>query len=158
MLRIALLSAVVLMVPASAIAGGCTSDSCEVGAEHGIGLVEFDRLIAAWATEEVGAPTLALETLLFHGDRSRALLATVGPAQLDDAHRAFLERELDRTQVTVDMRLVDATGAVRGTAGGEDIPLVEGRRLAFEGTGELGFLVTGGKVKRVGLGHLWSRW
>jgi hypothetical protein len=139
-------------------AGGCSSESCSLDPGDALGLAEFDELIARWQTERIGDPTLSLETLLFHGERTRALLATLPLDALDDAHRDFLDRELARDSVTVEMRLIDATGRVRGEAGGYDLPLVRGNRLAFEGTGDLGFLVTGGKVKRVGLDHLWSRW
>ena len=37
-------------------------------------------------------------------------------------------------------------------------PLKEKRHLSFDGPGSLGWLETGGKIKRVGLAHLWSRW
>jgi hypothetical protein len=55
------------------------------------------------------------------------------------------------------MRLVDGQGVERGTLSAL-VPLVEKQHLVFAGTGSLGHLETGGKVKRVGLDHLWSRW
>ncbi len=148
----------ILGLPGSAVAGDCATDACSPGGDDGLDLATFDRLIEDWNAEPMEAASLPLETLLFHGDRTRVFLATVPEEALSEERRAFLERELDRDSVTVEMRLVDADGKVRGEAGARDIPLVKGRRLAFEGTGDLGFLVTGGKVKRVGLEHLWSRW
>ena len=39
-----------------------------------------------------------------------------------------------------------------------DFTLREKQHLPFEETKTLGWLQTAGKVKRVGLSHLWSRW
>ncbi len=152
------LAAALIGVPGPAAAADCSTDGCTPGDEKGLDPASFDRLLEDWNDEAMTAASLPLETLLFHGERTRALLATVSDDALSPERRAFLERELDRDSVTVEMRLVDAKGRVRGEAGAQDIPLVKGRRLAFEGTGDLGFLITGGKVKRVGLDHLWSRW
>lgn len=110
-----------------------------------------------WAEEPVGAPTLALETLLFHGHRSEELLAVHGH-RLDAEHLDFLTRELSRHTVRMEMRLVDEHGAIRGTLDSGMFPLKEKQHIAFADTGSLGWLETGGKVKRVGLEHVWSRW
>lgn len=135
--------------------------SCALPGNHG----EADTLsesaflgwLTQWAEEPVGEPTLALETLLFHGPRSEELLEKHGH-RLDSAHRTFLEQELSRHTVRMSMRLVDENGEVRGILETGNFPLKEKQHLVFEGTGSLGWLETGGKVKRVGLGHLWSRW
>ena len=56
------------------------------------------------------------------------------------------------------MGIVDEHGVVRGTLDSSSFPLKEKRHLSFDGPGSLGWLETGGKIKRVGLAHLWSRW
>jgi hypothetical protein len=147
-----------LLAAPTARAESCSTDACSPEGTDVLDLADFDRLLASWQGEELASPSLALETLLFHGERTRALLATVPAEALSEERRVFLVAELDRDSVTVEMRIIDARGALRGVATAEDIPLRTGRRLAFEGTGDLGFLITGGKVKRVGLDHLWSRW
>ncbi len=126
-------------------------------AGEGLGEREFLDLLAQWSAEPLGEPTLSLETLLFHGPDTAALLA-LHPDQLSPEREVFLRDELARSTVRVAMRLVDEDGAIRGTLDSGDFPLKAKQHLAFADTGSLGWLETGGKVKRVGLGHLWSRW
>jgi len=114
---------------------------------------QVDAWLAAWAHEPVGEATESLEALLFHGP---AALEALERADLDEAHRVWLVRELSR-EVIVEMRLMAADGAERGAMTARS-PLVTKQHLDFDGTGSLGHLETGGKVKRVGLGRLWSRW
>jgi hypothetical protein len=113
--------------------------------------------LTQWAEEPIGEPTLALETLLFHGHRSEELLKEHGD-RLDVEHREYLVRELSRHTVHMSMRLIDEHGVVRGVLDSGGFPLKEKQHLVFADTGSLGWLETGGKIKRVGLGHLWSRW
>ena len=86
------------------------------------------------------------------------MLDTYGYGALDGTHRAVLDRELARDTVVVEMRLIDDTGKTRGWLDPEAVPLTEKQHLAFSGTGTLGALITGGRVQRVGLSHLWARW
>ena len=114
-----------------------------------------------WNQEPVGVSSEAIDTLLFYlHDTEDALAALVAQDQLplDAEHEAALRAELDRDEVIVEMRLLDERGNERGHMGPERIPLKEKQHLVFAGTGSLKHLETGGKVKRVGLGHLWSRW
>ncbi len=139
--------------------GGCAS-SCALDASPDAPMTraDFDHLLTTWAAEPVGEPTLALETLLFHGPETRSWLAGAGTGPLDEVHAAFLSNELQRDAVRVEMRLVDERGRERGTLVASNVGLADKNHLVFSGTGSLGHLETGGKVKRVGLGHLWSRW
>ena len=114
--------------------------------------------MAEWNTQPIGESTEALDTLLFYFDDTQAALATLETIPLDAEHEAFLRQELARDEVVVEMRLLDDAGAERGHMGPVVVPLKEKQHLVFEGTGSLKHLETGGKVKRVGLGHLWSRW
>jgi len=118
---------------------------------------EIEVLLEDWNTQTLGDATIELETLLFYFQDTQTYLDT-HDAPLDAAHLAFLRHELGRDQVTIEMRLLDDAGDVRGTLAASDIPLKQKQHIRFEGTGSLGHLETGGKVKRVGLGHLWSRW
>jgi len=149
-----------LALSGPAVAGGCES-SCEVGSQgHTAALTdaEFTMWLGSYAADAPEAPELALETLLFHGERTRAQLDRLGYGSLDDAHRSTLDRELSRDRVVVEMRLIDDDGVTRAILPATEIPLVEKQHLLFEDTGSLGQLVTGGKVKRVGLDHFWTRW
>jgi len=157
-LAIALAGLTGLAAPAAA--GGCES-SCEVGSQGHVAPLsdaEFGMWLASYAADRPSAPDLALETLLFHGDRTRAQLDRLGYGPLSPAHRTALDRELARDRVVVEMRLVDESGALRAVLSPTEIPLVEKQHLLLERTGSLGQLVSGGKVKRVGLDHFWTRW
>ncbi len=139
--------------------GGCAS-SCTMDAAPAPPLTrdEFEGLLETWSTQALDEPTLALETLLFHGPETRAWLHAVGTGPLDAAHAAFLDRELDRDTVVVEMKMLDDRGRERGHALASGVGLATKQHLTFTGTGSLGHLESGGKVKRVGLDHLWSRW
>lgn len=126
----------------------------ETGGEE-LSQAAFDRHLAAWLAEPIDAPTLPLETLLFHGDRSRELLAS---ARVPTERRAFLEAELGRNRAAIEMRLVDDTGEVRAVLADSGLGLGEGRHVQMSATGSLGAVEVSGRVKRVGLDHLWSRW
>ena len=147
--------------PESELAYPDCAGSCSLPGNHGstdeLSESAFLGWLTQWAEEPVGEPTLALETLLFHGPRSVELLSKHGE-RLDEEHRAFLTEELSRNTVRMEMRLVDEHGTVRGTLDSGGFPLKEKQHLVFADTGSLGWLETGGKIKRVGLGHLWSRW
>jgi hypothetical protein len=134
--------------------GGCNS-YCTLDDAPPIGHEEVAELLAAWSLEEMEAPSLPLETLLFYGDYTLALLEN---QELSPERRWFLEKELSRDRVLVEMRLVDDSGAVRGELTPRPVPLSQKQHLGFGQTGSLGAFVTAGQVKRVGLGHLWSRW
>ena len=140
-------------------AESCSSTGCSLGDARGPELSEADfiALLDAWAAEPLGESTLALDTLLFDAARSSALLELHGE-RLPEARRAWLEAELARDEVVIEMRLVDERGRERGALASAAFPLREKQHLVFQDTGTLGWLETGGKVKRVGLGHLWSRW
>ena len=139
--------------------GGCAS-SCALDAAPAPPMTRelVENLLATWSEEPLGASTLALETLLFHRPETQAWLHTLDGGPLDEEHRRYLQHQLSRDTVHVEMRVVDAQGRERGTLVASSVGLAEKQHLVFEGTGSLGHLETGGKVKRVGLGHLWSRW
>ncbi len=140
---------------ASAWAGGACSGSCAMsGADHAwLPTDEALALIDAWQAP-LGATDEGLEALLFHAD-------ALHPHDLDvlePERRAWLEAELQRTLVQVEMTLVDDAGEVRGTLSSAPFPLKEKQHLHLEGTGSLADVEAGGRVWRVGLEHLWSRW
>jgi hypothetical protein len=127
---------------------------------------DFDHLEAElipflfedWNQQPIGEPTEELETLLFYFQDTSAYLASQGATGLDAEHERFLREQLARDTVSVQMRVVEDDGTVRASLPAQDIPLKAKQHLVFDGTGSLGHLETGGKVKRVGLAHLWSRW
>ena len=135
--------------------GGCAT-SCAIEEKH-ISQEDWLKTLDVWAAQEVGISTKELDTLLFYAKDSLAWLSVFG-SELDDMHYTFLESELRRNLVDIEMRLVDELGTVRGVLDSSPFRLKEKQHLVFSKTKSLGWLETGGKVKRVGLAHLWSRW
>lgn len=133
---------------------GCAAQTPDEA--HDLGHEEIGRLMDAVADAPVGVATLELETLLFHGAEASGWLDAHGDGPLDAAHAGWLRSELARDEVDVAFRLVGDDGQVHGDLQAR-IPLVEKQHLLLRHTGELGRMEIGGKVKRVGLGHLWSR-
>lgn len=115
-------------------------------------------ILEEWNSQPIGEPTIELETLLFYLADTRAFIEAQGTPGLDQAHADFLKAELARDTVSMEMRLLDEAGQVRGFLSAPSFPLWEKQHLTFTGTGSLGHLETGGKAKRVGLAHLWTRW
>lgn len=123
---------------------------------HPLSDTELSQHIIALSAEPVGAASLDLETLLFHGSATSAWLDR-HPDALDLERRRFLRKELGRIEVRVEFRLVDEHGEIRGQAS-RVTPLGEKQHIALAGTGALKRIEINGKTKRVGLQHLWSRW
>lgn len=135
--------------------GGCAT-SCAL-TEKTISQEDWIAALDIWSDQEIGISTPELDTLLFYAQDSLAWLPVFG-TELDDMHYSFLEQELRRDLVDIEMRLVDEFGTVRGVLDSAAFGLREKQHLPFSQTDSLGWLETGGKVKRVGLAHLWSRW
>lgn len=113
-------------------------------------------MLQEMAGHPVGAPILATETLLFHLDETRDYLIRVGTGPLPPDHAAWLQHELARDQVEIGLRLVADDGTVLGWRD-DQIPLREKQHLLLQDMGPLGRADVNGKVKRVGVKHLWAR-
>lgn len=155
----------VLVVPPALVtthakkpAGACSS-GCSL-AKHPIPKISHDALLDAMATfaqESLGMPSEALDTLVFYGARTQALLETSDAELLSTEHRDFLEAELSIEDATIDIRMVElATGKERVRTGPRRIPLgvkqyLRGQRVAVQD------LSLNGTVMRTGAHHLWAR-
>ncbi len=117
---------------------------------------EFRALVARLAREPLAAGSVALETLLFHGARTRELVAELGLAGLDAERAAWLERELARTRALLRVRLVNDAGHERAVLEAR-VPLDEKQHLFPELTHDLQPPEISGTVRRVGVDHLWAR-
>ncbi|MED5369641.1 MAG: hypothetical protein VX899_01380 [Myxococcota bacterium] len=125
---------------------------------HSLEAELIPHLMAEWNTQPVGQATEEIETLLFYLHDTRDFVAEHGTPGLDQEHARFLHQELGRDRVTMEMRLLAEDGSVRTWLPATEFPLWEKQHLSFKGTTSLGHLETGGKAKRVGLAHLWTRW
>ena len=142
----------------AALQQNCVS-TCSVQDDHYVEIPQTEWLahLQTWAKDPVGEPTLALETLLFYAEQSLSLLPQ-HEDKLDEYHLDFLYKELHRDQVYIEMRIIDEKDIIRAKMESGDFTLREKQHLPFKQTNTLGWLETAGKVKRVGLSHLWSRW
>ena len=145
---------------AEAGSGSDCSTSCSFSTHHQpepISEQEWLQTLKQWSTEPVGEATPSLELILFHSSQSQYFLLQHGEL-LDEEHLYFLQTELSRDQLRIEMRLVDEEGSLRGYVESGSFPQEEKQHLAFANTGSLGWLETAGRVRRVGLDHWWSRW
>ena len=133
---------------------GCSGSSPDELAH--LGDEAIVAMLGEVAAAPVGAGSLAAETLLFHAVEAQDHLDRIGAGPLSAAHEAWLRTELARDEVEIGLRLVASDGALLGHR--EDvIPLAEKQHLRREGMGPLGRADVNGKVKRVGVRHLWAR-
>lgn len=156
---ISLVLALALVSP-TVHAGGC-GETCSLDGNKGVlalSEADFVALRDTWAQEPLGPATGALETMLFHHQASAQWLEILGPGPLSPAQARFLETELARNEYSMEMRLVDDAGQIRGHVGLDASPFDHKAHLYFDDTGSLGALLTSGRAKRVGLAHIWSRW
>ena len=117
---------------------------------------EYNRLIRAFANEPISENSQAYEALLYYGRQTRDMLNRLGSGPLDDLRVAALRKELKRTHVFVQLRVLDEKGEVRSWLPSTRVPL--DRRHVFDmEVNRVQPLITSGTVKRVGLYHLWTR-
>jgi hypothetical protein len=158
MKHVLLAVALLASTPAIAGGGGCAETCSLSDAAESQSEIDFRQSLSAWMKQDMATESLPLDTLLYYRESTALFLSTLDNLMIDPERRVFLMQELARTEVTVEMRIVDDTGAVRGSLVATDIPFREKQHLRFEATGSLGHLESGGRVRRVGLSHLWSRW
>ena len=141
----------------SGTGGGCVGCAVDTAKTDGLSAVEFDRWIARFAGEPADRTSLAFETLLFHGERTRAWIEVRGTGDLDESRRRALLRELARDRAAVSFRIVDEHGVERSRLDDRVVVLGKKAHLHCDQTGSLQAHEYGGRVQRVGLAHLWTR-
>ena len=107
--------------------------------------------------QPMSADSPALEELLFHGERSRALLAQHGSWPLDATRAGFLETQLTSTHALLEVRLIDAHGVERMRLDPARFRLGERQHVHADQLVQLQPVEVSGTVKRVGLHHIWTR-
>ena len=117
---------------------------------------EIERWLRTFA--ETGSEE-ALEHLLFYGNATRARLASDSgaPLLLSAGRELELRRELSRTHVFLDVRMIDERGIERLRLGAARIPIGEKQHLHAAETDRLTPPEVSGTVQRVGREHLWAR-
>lgn len=98
----------------------------------------------------------ALDELLFHGPATQAALER-GASGLSAEAEELLRRELSRTHVELDVRLVDERGVERLRLGSKRVPIGEKQHVHPRRTERLASPEVSGTVQRVGREHLWIR-
>ena len=118
---------------------------------------EYQGLLGELSNGTTEEQAAALEMLLFHGARSRELIADVGLGSLDPERAELLRRELSRTHARVWLRLVDEHGITRVSIDGARFPLGIKEHVHATVTHDLPPPEISGTVHRTGLHHLWTR-
>ena len=116
----------------------------------------FHELLHQYSTQPMDETSFALESLLYYGRQTVALLKEEGDYPLDPLRSDFLRDELKKTHAKVEVRVVDEHGEIRTWLPPTRVPL--DRRHEFDmQVNNVQPLITSGTVKRVGLYHLWNR-
>ena len=131
---------------------------CKTCSDHGeaVGVLtraEFRVLLAQFAAVPVGCESDALDALLFHGARTRTLVAQ--SHGLAASHRAYLERELSRDHARLSVRVVAEDGTERIRLD-RRVPLDIKQHLHGTTRGLQNPEISG-TVRRVGLDYVWGR-
>ncbi|WP_372369871.1 hypothetical protein [Candidatus Uabimicrobium sp. HlEnr_7] len=116
---------------------------------------DFLRNLHLFANEPLSSKSLALETLLFYGEVTQNWLPET--SVLDKEHLQFLQRELQKTHVEIQLRVVDEKGIVRIELEPTVVKIGDKYHQHVHKTQEIQSLEISGTIKRVGLYHLWSR-
>lgn len=120
---------------------------------------EFAKLKAGYAAAPVNEPSESLDALLFYGVQSAFRLKTLGIAPLDSERAEFVQRELTRHGVFIELRVVDEFGDQRVTMPPTFWPF-DIKQHYFPKPHELDRMQVpdiNGTCKRVGLNHIWVR-
>ena len=135
-------------------ATGC---SAQRPPSDGLGRAAFERLLERASEAPLDEHNAAYEELLFHRKDARAWLTESEAGPLSSEAFAQLQRELERDEAWLTVRLVNLAGEVRSELGPIAVPLGEKQHL-FPGE-STGFAPPeiSGTVRRVGARHLWTR-
>ena len=118
---------------------------------------EFHRLMGLYAKEPMSDQSEGLEHLLYYGRQSLLYLDRLGRGPLDQEREWFLRRELQKTHVFVELRVIDEFGQVRVWNKPARVPLDVRHGFEFTTKDYQRIEESTGTVKRVGLYHLWQR-
>lgn len=118
---------------------------------------EYRDLLEELASGDEDVRARAIETLLFHGENVRKLLAEHGPGPLPPHKVNWLRRELSRTHVRLWLRVVDETGIARVSIDAARFPVGRKEHVHAESTVDLQPPEISGTVHRTGVAHLWAR-
>jgi len=131
---------------------GCTAPSADELVDFSD--QEISDLLVRMQADPLGQG-LAAETLLFHGSDTLDYLGRTSDLPLDHAREGWLRDELARDTISGQLRLLTADGQVIASID-PTFPLVEKQHLRMD-AGDFGRVSINGKVKRVGVDHLWAR-
>jgi hypothetical protein len=118
---------------------------------------QIEPLLERFGKQPLGAPTIELETLLFHGAKVAEYVDTYGYAPLDAEHERVLAAELTRKHAYLEIRVVDDEGVVRAHRDPTRVPLGLHFDLALEDVRDLQVPHVTGTLARVGVDYVWSR-
>ena len=117
----------------------------------------FAKLMEAYADQPMSGESEALEELLYFGPQTESFIEADGPQGLDEERFRFLKRELTKTDVTIEFRIIDEHDVARVSLPPTTVPF--DNRYVFEPLLTKNFQPpeASGTVKRVGLNHIWQR-
>ena len=134
---------------------------CRAGCSYtpppGIGRAKVDELLGEIAKDPVGTDSLALDTLLFYDEETRARIADPTGLPISSEWQAFLFHELGKRNVYMNLRVLDEKGQVRAQVA--DLLMALRVKRHVDTTDNVGVqpMDANGTAVRVGLKHIWFR-
>mgnify|MGYP007073184874 CR=1 FL=1 len=116
----------------------------------------YHELLEQYSTQPMDESSFALESLLYFGRQTQALLKEEGDWPLDPLRSDFLREQLRTTHAKIEIRLIDEHGEIRTWLPPTRVPFDRRHEFHME-VNNVQPLITSGTVKRVGLYHLWTR-
>lgn len=116
---------------------------------------DFIKHLKKFATQPLDKASIDLETLLFYGKYTKQWLPQT--SMLDAEHALFLQRELQKTHVKIELRVTDERGQVRIELPPTLVEIGTKYHQHVSQTHDMQPLEMSGTIKRVGVHHLWSR-
>ena len=115
----------------------------------------FMELCKQYRAEKPRVESQSLDSLIFYGSQTARQLKS-NPAALPKEHTAFLSRQLDESQLIVELRVIEEGGRVRVSLPPTKVPQHIRQEFAMD-VADLNTAITSGTLKRVGLNHVWQR-
>ncbi|MEM7474191.1 MAG: hypothetical protein AAF483_04305 [Planctomycetota bacterium] len=114
----------------------------------------FHQLWEEYLRQSPSLDSQVLDELIFYGPQTKKFLKTI-PGE-KSSHRAFLQQELAKDQLVLEIRVVDEFGVSRLALPPTTVPQHVRQEFVMNTQG-IQPALTSGTLKRVGLRHIWQR-
>lgn len=115
----------------------------------------FVELVDRYRNSPPKESTPCLDELIYFGSQTALMLKSTEHG-LGEEHRGFLQAELSKQDLVIELRIVDEAGKLRVYLPPTSVPQHVRQEFAMD-VHDFQHAITSGTVKRVGLNHVWQR-